>query len=163
VAVSCLRYLNHSLTLSPQNSIGKSAAVDTGKCLHILQPYVYEHWLDHLLSLAAKCHDIYDGQLEELLSRLLATINHHQKQEGRSFSQLSTQDHEAILSMEPRLLYMRRYGYIFQAIVDIVQHRHVRALKFHDTSSLGLVTQIKIFTMANDKLQIRSSTRLPSV
>ncbi|KAI1562867.1 hypothetical protein PtrEW4_009731 [Pyrenophora tritici-repentis] len=160
VAASCLRYLNHSLTLTPQNNIGGSSAIEIGKCLHILQPYVHEHWLDHLLSLAAICNDTHDRELEGMLYRLLDTIDHYQKQNSKFISQLPVQDYKGILSMEPRLQYMRRYGDIFRACVDIVQHRHVRKLQFHDASSTDRLPDPTPFSTIKAEYEVNVNTLL---
>ncbi|EDU43054.1 conserved hypothetical protein [Pyrenophora tritici-repentis Pt-1C-BFP] len=105
-------------------------------------------------------HFTVQEELEGMLYRLLDTIDHYQKQNSKFISQLPVQDYKGILSMEPRLQYMRRYGDIFRACVDIVQHRHVRKLQFHDASSTDRLPDPTPFSTIKAEYEVNVNTLL---
>jgi hypothetical protein len=137
MALSCLRYLNFSLALARRHTIEDPRTIDIGKCLYVLQPYVHEHWLDHVLALAAELPSTRDSHLEQHLNRLLSTFHQYSPHVGGSPVHSSNREPMTGLDLDPRLGYIRQYGHVFEALSRTVQYHHVRKLHFHDPSSTG--------------------------
>jgi hypothetical protein len=127
--VTCLNYLTFSLDLSNPNISARRKAVEVGKCLYIVQPYIHEHWLDHLLAFAAKVTQARDRQLEACLEILLSICSHQYAWYLDPANKVQP-DILAARNLEPRLRYLEHYGHHYKFLCIYVNYRHAKQVHF---------------------------------
>jgi hypothetical protein len=121
--------LTFSLDLSTPNISARRKAVGVGKCLYTLQPYIHEHWLDHLLAFAAEATQARDLQLEACLEVLLS-IYHHQYAQYLDPANKVQPDILAARNLEPRLRFLEHYGDHYKSLCVYVNYRHAKQVHF---------------------------------
>jgi hypothetical protein len=121
--------LTFSLDLSNPNTSARRKAVGVGRCLYILQPYVHEHWLDHLLAFAAEVTQTRDRQLEACLEILLSIYSHRYALYLDQANKVQP-DILAARNLEPRLRFLEHYGDYYEFLCVYVNYRHTKQVHF---------------------------------
>ncbi|KAB2109040.1 hypothetical protein AG0111_0g2533 [Alternaria gaisen] len=129
--ITCLNYLTFSLNLSNSNVPARQKAVDVGRCLYSLQPYVHEHWLDHLLAFAAEVPQSKDRQLEAFLASFFFIYSDQYTRYLDPTNNLQV-DILAAQTLEPRLQYLERYEHHYKYLCVYVVYRHAKQLHFEN-------------------------------
>jgi hypothetical protein len=129
--ITCLNYLTFSLNLSSSSIPATQKAVDVGRCLYSLQPYVHEHWLDHLLAFAAEVSRSTDQQLEAFLASFFFIYSHRYTRYLDPADDLQV-DILAAQTLEPRLQYLERYEHHYKFLCAYVVYRHAKQMHFEN-------------------------------
>ncbi|RYO63735.1 hypothetical protein AA0116_g4050 [Alternaria tenuissima] len=129
--ITCLNYLTFSLNLSNSSIPTTQKAVDVGRCLYSLQPYVHEHWLDHLLAFAAEVSRSTDQQLEAFLASFFSIYSHQYTRYLDPTDDLQV-DILAAQTLEPRLQYLERYEHHYKFLCAYVAYRHAKQMHFEN-------------------------------
>ncbi|KAF7670744.1 hypothetical protein GT037_011195, partial [Alternaria burnsii] len=127
--ITCLNYLTFSLELSNPNISARRKAVGVGKCLYTLQPYVHEHWLDHLLAFAAEVTQSRGRQLEACLEVLLSIYSHQYVRYLDPTNRVQP-DILAARNLEPRLRFLEHYEHHYKFLCVYVSYRHAKQVHF---------------------------------
>jgi len=99
--------------------------------LYSLQPYVHEHWLDHLLAFAAEVSRSTERQLEAFLATFFFIYSHQHTRYLDPTDDLQV----AILTaqtLEPRLQYLERYELHYKFLCAYVVYRHAKQMHFEN-------------------------------
>ncbi|CAN9342142.1 unnamed protein product [Alternaria alternata] len=127
--ITCLNYLTFGLSLSNPNIPAMQKAVDVGKGLYSLQPYIHEHWFDHLLTFAAEVSQARDPQMEDLLASFLF-IYSHQYTRYLDLAEDVQVDIVAARNLEPRLENLEHYEHHYRFLCAYVVYRHAKRIHF---------------------------------
>lgn len=104
-------------------------AVDVGKGLYSLQPYIHEHWFDHLLTFAAEVSQARDPQMEDLLASFLFIYSHQYTRYLDPAEDVQV-DIVAARNLEPRLENLERYEHHYRFLCAYVVYRHAKRIHF---------------------------------
>ncbi|CAN9263627.1 unnamed protein product [Alternaria alternata] len=129
--ITCLNYLTFSLNLSNSSISATQKVVNVGRCLYSLQPYVHEHWLDHLLAFAAEVPHSKDRQLEAFLASFFFIYSHQYTRYLDPTDDLQV-DVLAAQTLEPRLQHLERYEHHYKFLCAYVVYRHAKQMHFED-------------------------------
>jgi hypothetical protein len=97
--------------------------------LYTLQPYIHEHWLDHLLAFAAEVTQARDRQLEACLEIFLFVYSHQYARYLDPANRVQP-DTLAARNSEPRLRYLEHYGHHYRYLCVYVNYRHAKQVHF---------------------------------
>jgi len=97
--------------------------------LYSLQPYVHEHWLDHLLAFAVEVSRSTDRKLEAFLASFFFIYSHQYTRHLDPTDDLQV-DIPAAQTLEPRLQYLGRYEHHHKFLCVYVVYRHAKQLHF---------------------------------
>ncbi|CAN9386696.1 unnamed protein product [Alternaria alternata] len=166
--ITCLNYLTFSLNLSNSSISATQKVVNVGRCLYSLQPYVHEHWLDHLLAFAAEVPHSKDRQLEAFLASFFFIYSHQYTRYLDPTDDLQV-DVLAAQTLEPRLQHLERYEHHYKFLCAYVVYRHAKQMHFEDPADYRepldptplSVVQLEYATQI-DYLLLARLTRSPS-
>lgn len=163
VSLSCLNYLDFSLTLKRQGTIDDIRTIDVGKCLYNLQNYAHEHWFDHVLAFISMPEGVNDETFKEHLRHLCDIMQYHQANTAIDDVSFSLETFASMMVLEPRLEHIRHVECIFEALSEVVKHRHIRALHFRDTAFSDLPADPTPFSIVQEEYQKRVELLLECV
>jgi hypothetical protein len=129
-AITCLNYLRFSFNLVDQSIADEHHTQSVSKGLYSLQAYVYEHWLDHILTLASEIRGLADQQLEACLDDLFEVLSKHGAAGGTDVHQTKTELYQATILIERRLKHAEHYGPMYDILCHCVKHRHEFKVNF---------------------------------
>ncbi|KAH7068217.1 hypothetical protein BKA63DRAFT_109499 [Paraphoma chrysanthemicola] len=134
--ITCLNYLHFSLNLLNSSVPEETRTSDVGNCLFNLQPYVYDHWLDHLLGFLAELKGERVRKIETNLHSLLDSISIHHADCLDPVQDPSPDAQQVSLRLEPRLKHVEHDRRIFHFLCHFVHHQHNTKLHFRDQKTI---------------------------
>jgi hypothetical protein len=135
VAKTCLNYLHFSLSLIDKDVSEETQTINVGKFFYSLQPYIHEHWVDHLLTYGSGLQGAQDDQLEKCWNRLIRLFEPYENLKRLRTSSIAFEDAEEAVGIEPRLEAFRYQQHMFQLLSSIIKQRHLTKLNFNSSAS----------------------------
>ncbi|KAF1952459.1 hypothetical protein CC80DRAFT_479208 [Byssothecium circinans] len=134
IATSCLNYLHFSLDLIDPSISANQRTKFVGQGMYTLQPYVHEHWLDHVLIYASSLGTTATQcpHLEARLRQLVARIESLPSRMQSAVNAPMRDDPESNWTLEPRLALFGAHGNVFHFLREACWQRRCTRLKFEN-------------------------------
>jgi hypothetical protein len=132
VTLSCLAYLGFSFNLLDTSVPDERRTVDVGKGFYSLQPYVQEHWLDHVLAYASinGGRTSQDTHFNAHVNQLITLIKHCQERQLYKLTGEPLATSSMAQIAEPRLAFIKYHTLFHELISRLVQHRTEARMHF---------------------------------
>lgn len=125
-AVTCLSYMQFSLSLTAD----EVRTLNIGKCLHSLQTYAHEHWLDHVLAFVSSTRGVKDQQIEICLSHVYQKLQENWAARFGTHHQFEVNPNQLPEQADTRLRYAAQYGPIHRLLHYYAQLRNELQMDF---------------------------------
>jgi hypothetical protein len=108
---------------------------NVGKGLYSLQAYVYEHWLEHVLSFTSRARGLNDQRVERCMNDLYEVLSEYEVTDGPETNQSEVELYQSATFVERRIKHTEHCGSLYGILCQCVKHRHILKMNFgHDSN-----------------------------